>query len=612
MSERILLTVSRDGAETFTGECTGVVELGRRDPARMPPEPLHAAVPIDGGIRIVVADAGEGDISRRQVRLEALAHGALRIENLSAGVAVRCQGRPPVPPGRVAEYPLPVVLQWGRFTVRAAAVTHAGAAAGRADLCTLDEKTTFLPDPGSLADGGFSREVATLPPPAVAGLVRWWRTVIAVLQSASNSDQFFHRAVESLVKLVGLDLGAVFLHVDGEWRPVALSSGSGPAARASTGVLRRVLEERRTFWNRVEGDGDGSESIAMIDAFVASPILGPDDTVIGVLYGHRSRQPGRTVAGISQLEAMLVETLACGVAAGLARLREQQAALARKVTLEQFFTPELAGQLETRPDLLDGRDVDVSVLFCDIRGFSRVAGRIGPQATLRWVHEVLSALSDEVAATGGVLVDYVGDELMAMWGAPGDQPDHAALAAATAQRMVAALPRLNERWQCEINATTAYGIGINSGMARVGNVGSTRKFKYGPLGDVVNLAARVRGATKYFRVDTLVTGDVCSRLDGSFLTRRLCAVHMVNIERPIELFELDAGVEPTRSDLFAGYAAALAAYEEGRYSSAAREIGDLLARFPKDGPSLILLTRTVEAMAQDLAEPPRAWTLPGK
>lgn len=612
MSGQIGLAVTCDRTESFRGTFTGAVELGRLDPTRTPPEALWSPTPTADGMRIAIAESGEGNVSRRQVRVTRHGADAVRIENLSGGVPVLCQERPPVPPRQAAEYPLPVTLQCGRFSVRIWDADAGEPTDAAKNLRTLEDATEFISPANVGLGGGFTREIAALPPATVAGLIRWWRNVIGVLQSASNSDQFFHRAVESLVKLVGLDLGAVFLHEHGEWRPAALASSQGPSTRASTGVLRRVLAERRTFWNRVDDGGDGAESMALIDAFVAAPILGPDGSVIGALYGHRTRRPGTSVAEISQLEAMLVETLACGVAAGLARLREQQAALARKVTLEQFFTPELAGQLEARPDLLEGRDVDVSVLFCDIRGFSRVAGRIGPQATLRWVHEVLNALSDEVAATGGVLVDYVGDELMAMWGAPADQPDHAALAAATARRMVAALPRLNGQWEAEIGTATAYGIGINSGTARVGNVGSTRKFKYGPLGNVVNLAARVRGATKYFRVDTLVTGAVRGRLDESFLTRRLCAVRMVNIEEPVELHELDAGGDPRRAELFGRYAEALAAYEQGRYSVAARELGDLLAAFPKDGPSLVLLTRAVDAMANEPAEPPLVWTLPGK
>ena len=81
---------------------------------------------------------------------------------------------------------------------------------------------------------------------------------------------------------------------------------------------------------------------------------------------------------ITELEARLVELLASGVAAGLARLEQEQAALAARVQFEQFFTPELARQLALQPDLLKGRDTEVTLLFCDIRGFSRISERLGP------------------------------------------------------------------------------------------------------------------------------------------------------------------------------------------------------------------------------------------
>src|SRR5438552_1020715 len=84
-----------------------------------------------------------------------------------------------------------------------------------------------------------------------------------------------------------------------------------------------------------------------------------------------------------------------------------------------FLTPELAQHLLAQPSLLEGREVEVTVLFADIRGYSRVCEMIGAEESVRWVSDVLGELSDCVRAEGGVLVDYIGDELMAMWGAPG-------------------------------------------------------------------------------------------------------------------------------------------------------------------------------------------------
>jgi adenylate cyclase len=225
---------------------------------------------------------------------------------------------------------------------------------------------------------------------------------------------------------------------------------------------------------------------------------------------------------------------------------------------------------------------------------------------------VLSVLSDEIAATNGVLVDYVGDELMAMWGAPSVQPDHAILASRTARRLREVAPALNARWQHIIGAATDYGIGINTGTARVGNIGSTRKFKYGPLGSVVNLASRVRGATRHFRVSTIVTAATRQFFDHSFLARRLGVVKVVNIAEPVELFELDCDGQQGQAEVFARYGEALVAFEAGGFSNSARILGDLLNDFPGDGPALVLLSRAVDAMVKEPSEPPIVWELPGK
>jgi adenylate cyclase len=447
--------------------------------------------------------------------------------------------------------------------------------------------------------------------PELRGFVRWWQRVISVLQSASSSTDFFQKAAESIVDLVGLDMGAVFLRGADDWQTAASAGAAARRARPSTRVLGKVLAERRTFWNSGAQQVDALSSLAHLEAYVAAPILDRQGDVLGVLYGHRVGEPGKGI-GLSELEALLVETLACGVAAGLARMAQEEAAIRQRVTFGQFFSPELAARLESEPDLLRGRDVEISTLFCDIRGFSAVSERLGPGPTMEWIGAVLSVLSDQVVAAGGVLVDYVGDELMAMWGAPTSQPNHATLACNAAQAMLAASAELDERWSALVGGPTRFGIGINSAMARVGNTGSVRKFKYGPLGNGVNLASRVQSATKFLRVNALITGATQRMLDDCFRLRRLCAVQVVNIAEPVELFELDGGIDARVCELFPAYEDALVAFEAGDFSRAARLLGAILDAFPGDGPTLVLLSRAVEAMVTNAADFSPVWRLPGK
>ena len=585
--------------------------IGRIDAGAQDRERVLVPIQLPDCVRLPIAPVDLG-VSRRQARIDLLSADTVRVTNLSGSIGITCVGYPEIAPGNSVEVPLPVHVQIASVAVSLSLTEESpeGVDDGFHSIESPVEKRDGVP---VFQKQAVSSLLKTLPQPAANSLVSWWRSVIAVLQSASSSDDFFLKAAQAVVRLVGLDVGAVFLLENGGWRPAAIETSSPGTARPSTSVLRRVLEEKRTFYSRVDPEAGVFTSIASIDAYVAAPIFDRTDAVIGAVYGHRSRALADSAsAEITHLEALLVQTLASGVAAGLARLAEEKASLARKVQFEQFFSPELAAQLDAQPDLLTGRDADVTVLFCDIRGFSGVSERLGPAQTMEWVGGVLGTLSDQVVATGGVLVDYIGDELMAMWGAPSPQPDHALLACQAARLMLERATDIDARWKHSIGAPTRFGIGVNSAPARVGNTGSSRKFKYGPLGTGVNLASRVQGATKYLKVPAIVTGSTRSMLDASFLTRRLCRVQVVNILEPVDLFELDCGTAPGARERFAQYEDALAAFDAGRFSTTAKILGDLLAAWPGDGPSLVLLARAVDCMINEPKVFSPVWQLPGK
>jgi len=349
-----------------------------------------------------------------------------------------------------------------------------------------------------------------------------------------------------------------------------------------------------------------------VEAVVAAPIMNARGEVTGILYGDRRVSGGNDRSQkITRVDAMLIELLAWGVAGGLARQEKELEAMAVRVLFEQFFTPELTAELEADPDMLQGKDVEVSILVVDISGFSRIGERLGPAATMEWIRDTLNALSSCVLDRQGVVVDYVGDALMAMWGAPKDQPDHAVLASQAALGMLKALPNLNERWEAKLGEPVAIGIGIHSGMARVGNTGSDRKFKYGVLGNTVNLASRVQGATKYLKSALIVTSATRSRLGGDFSARRLCSARVVNIGEPVELFAIGFGADG-RTELHQSYELALADFENKQFRQAAKRLGPVLASEPDDGPSLVLMSRILKGLIQGPDENHPVWELPGK
>ena len=643
------IQVFRKHQLAYAGELAGAVEMGRQ---QMADEPLFVEQLATGGRRIAIARLEESTVSRSHLRLEPLSNDHFRATNLSTRNAIVCEDGPTLAPSKSSELRMPAILKVADSAIRIEPVApsapefemlaeptqvpgvgssqiapgttaigfHEAAAAGALPSLLAAGRGTvpiFFPDQPSAGD---REEKGDSPRQAPESIVAWLQTVIEVLQSAASSPDFFDRAAAAVVQLVGLDSGCVLTADGDQWRTRSQFFGprlGGGAidARPSTRILTRMKHEKRTLWHSPAADDPlpNSHSLADVQAVVVAPILDPRGAVIGALYGDRRNIRSSAAApSISKLEAMIVETLACGVAAGLARLDQEQKALAAKVQFEQFFTPELANQLTVEPDLLKGRDVEVSILFSDIRGFSRIADHLGPASTLEWVSDVMGVLSECVIEQGGVLVDYIGDELMAMWGAPLAQPDHAERACRAALSMWRALPELNTRWAAKVGGPFELGIGVNTGIARVGNTGTHRKFKYGPLGSTVNVASRVQGATRYLRTGMIVTAATRKRLGGGFSTRRLCKVRVVNIAEPIELFELRADADSRWLSLSKKYDQGLKQFEDRDYQAAAATLSQLLTHHQDDAPALILLSRAVNLLVDSDVELSDVWELPGK
>ena len=400
------------------------------------------------------------------------------------------------------------------------------------------------------------------------------------------------------------------------WKISALSvkiDDEDESWRPSQGLLGLVARDRRTVWGAPGAEGqDIFESVVSVVAMVAAPILDNAGEVIGAVYGDRRFGGGLNCKPIDKFDAMMVEIMACGVAGGWARLEQEQAALTRRIQLERFVTKEVAQQLEDEPDALLGRDADVTVLFCDIVGFSRISEQLSPAKTFQWINAVMEILSECVSATKGTLVDYIGDELIAMWGAPLPLADHASAAAESAIQMLEALQKLNEKHPLPGGELTQIGIGLNSGKVRVGNTGSIKKLKYGPLGSEVNIASRVQGATRFLRAPALITGATARQLEGKFCTRRLCSVRLKNIENPVELFELVAKPGPDWSQLAKNYEIALTAWEEHKLQTTIGTLSQVVAREIYDGPTMVLLSRAVDAWSRDQHQYDPVWTLPSK
>ncbi|MCZ0962628.1 CHASE2 domain-containing protein [Paracoccus benzoatiresistens] len=195
--------------------------------------------------------------------------------------------------------------------------------------------------------------------------------------------------------------------------------------------------------------------------------------------------------------------------------RRLRAGLTR--AFSHYLAPALVERLAADPGALrlGGESREITVLFCDIRGFTTLAEHLQaePERLTTILHRLMEPLSQAVLDENGTIDKYIGDCLMAFWNAPLEVPDHAARAIAAGRRMIAAVAALNAEFAREGMAPLAIGIGINTGACIVGNMGSGARFDYSAIGDAVNLAARLEGMTKEWGVP-LIAGEATAAVLG--------------------------------------------------------------------------------------------------
>lgn len=383
-------------------------------------------------------------------------------------------------------------------------------------------------------------------------------------------------------------------------QPVA--KNQSPTINAT--VLNRVLELKTTQIFDL-GREAPEQSFGPSHSVVATPVIDRHGRIAAVLYGERWVQRDGRDHRVTELEGLLSEALAGAVAVGMAR----QAAERSHANLSEFFSPRVAAMLAKRPEMLIGRDADVSVLFCDVRGFSAISEMFGPERTIELINDVLSDLSQCVVDEDGVLVDYVGDELFAMWGAPEAQPDHAGRAIAAARQMLVVIDDLRDRWREQLGTELDIGIGINSGPARVGNVGSRLKFKYGVLGNTVNVGSRLQGACKQMGVQCIVSASTVASLPNRENLRRLSRIRVSGIRQAIEVYQCVANATPQWVQLKDDYESALADYEAGMPGESVHRLGRLVQKFAGDLPSAHLLVEAARALTNPLNQSDTVWDL---
>lgn len=209
--------------------------------------------------------------------------------------------------------------------------------------------------------------------------------------------------------------------------------------------------------------------------------------------------------------------------------------------LDKNVSPEVAAQLVREGAALGGEEREVTVLFCDLRGFTPLSERLAPRDLVALLNRYLDRMSSAIESHGGVIDKYIGDEIMALFGAPVAATDSADRAVRAALAMRAALAEFNRELAAEGRPPLAFGIGINTARVVAGNIGSHRRLNYSVIGDGVNLAARLQTLTRRaeFATDVLISDSTRAALGGRYRARDLGETDVKGKSGPVRIHAID-------------------------------------------------------------------------
>lgn len=597
--------VSRNSRCIAQGTIEPPFELGRQSPQERGTDPVFISRQ-DGLRRLVFVSLKVTSIPRKSLSVTLADDDSIAITNLHQEISVELVDGRRILPGQVVKVVDEVSIKFADgYSVR---------------LSRHDIPSGLEPPDIDVALENLQASLISLPSKAAQiQAIDLIKSALRAFKEVPGTKEFYKKVVTCVLEMLDVDRAVVLVKDEPDWQQIASAQVAGDRvvvsdsahksnAVFSRSLVQRVMEQKTTEVFEPDSEiPDSAVSLQMVHRAVASPIFDEHHDVVAILYADKSAG-GRYGRPVGELEAALLEVLAGAVSAGLAR--EQHEVFRKEAS--RFFSPRVLDRLQNNRSLLEGRDADVSILFCDIRNFSSISYRVGPSAAIAWINDIFTRLSECVLRNDGVVVNYVGDELVAMFGAPEDQPDHASRACRTALEMLQTMPDLNEHWAELTSGKFGVGVGINSGPARVGNTGSTIKFQYGPLGNTVNVASRVQSLTKQLGVTSLITGATAAAISRAQLVRRLQTVRVVGVPDPFDLYELVDDAREEKLQLLASYAKALELFESRALVDAERALKSLTERFPADTPTRLLLARTSAALQGDPAKFDPVWSFTQK
>ena len=262
---------------------------------------------------------------------------------------------------------------------------------------------------------------------------------------------------------------------------------------------------------------------------------------------------------------------------------------------QYYLTPSVINEILKDPARLKlgGEKKPLTVLFSDIRGFTTISERLSPEELVHLLNEYLTAMTNVVFKYEGLLDKYMGDAIMAVFGAPLPQEDHPTRACRTALEMMGELKKLQKKWADEGRPVFDIGIGVNSGDMVVGNMGSEMRFDYTVMGDSVNLGSRLEGINKEYGTNVIISEYTYDRIKEEFFCRELDSVRVKGKKLPVKIYELWGETKDSEKweEFVKLFEDGLTRYKQGEWDEAIACFQNVLSIRPGDPPSELYIER---------------------
>lgn len=280
-----------------------------------------------------------------------------------------------------------------------------------------------------------------------------------------------------------------------------------------------------------------------------------------------------------------------------------------KDAFSTYLAPSVVKQLIDSPQnlVLGGEEREITAFFSDVQGFTSISEQLTPAELVELLNEFLTEMTDIILEHEGTVDKFEGDAIIAFFGAPNVLPNHAERACIACVDMQKRLAGLREKWQAEGRALLHMRIGLCTGPAVVGNMGSKNRMDYTMMGDTVNTAARLEGVNKVYATFTMIADETFKGIGQRVKTREIDAINVVGKAEPVAVYEIlgyPEDIDGQMAETCENYAQGLSAYRNRRWDAAIACFEKCLAARPDDGPS-----RTMQARCFEYKEepPPEDW-----